>query len=133
MKSIRQRYKEFRALQAGSIVGMCAKTCLNYARAEYIGERFQICVQWEFDADSAGLGPEEWIDDPKYLKRWYKSHHCCEYAYIENEGDHIAGLGSIWDADENYRRIIEAELLSEVIPFNSIGYRLLTAEAPNHE
>ena len=69
---------------------------------------------------------DRWLDDEQQAE-WYKSDHTCEScAIVTDDGEYAASLGGIWDADTDYRRLIEAELLLEAIPFNSTGMWLFS-------
>lgn len=124
-KQVLQAYKHFRQSDPGGIVGENAKYCLSLARIEYIAAKSGIVPQWEPDyfADT----PEDWGWEQKYIDKWNKSDHYAESCCVVTaEGDYAASLSGIWDADMDYRRLIEAELLLDAIPLNNTGLWLFS-------
>lgn len=79
-------------------------TALNYARAEeWLESRESMRVRWDDD-------PEPWDGDGRYVPETLE---CC---LVETEDEKFfASLCSIDNADANYRRVIEAELASEIM------------------
>lgn len=115
-----ERYRFFRK-HAGYVVGKCAGGALELAKAETIGERSPL-VRFEWAPDDLTDGPESWGWPEKDVKRFYQSDHSVEACtlYIDNEP--TESLFGIWDADSNYRRVIEAELLTQYLHNTSGEY-----------
>jgi hypothetical protein len=62
----------------------------------------------------------EWVDDPDGAPRRGDEHFGkVEYSESctlrDDNGEWLASLGGIWDADDNYRRVIQAELALEAL------------------
>jgi hypothetical protein len=103
-----QDYRFFRD-HAGYVVGRSAEYALQLARAEQYAQDHG----WDFD----------WIPDPEPDLSWCdtcidRPHaHEIEGCILNSpEDSHLASLWGITDADQNYRRVIEAELALEAMP-----------------
>jgi len=104
-------YLWFRKHGVGGIVGRDAATCLALARAECAAMECEWYWIWEDDYYG-------WVDIQNDLRIGYISKDCrpdrCQRCVLYNEkGEEMASLCGIWDADDNYRRIVQAELACE--------------------
>lgn len=82
----------------------CAK---SLAEAEQDAELVGIEFEWNYD-DNADYS---WMDEEEKQKD-----HCVEYCLAKNPlTKETTALCGIFDADANYRRVVEAELASEII------------------
>jgi hypothetical protein len=113
-RDLLRRYRFHREHSARS-----AKHALAYARAERLLDdllgRDLASVIWAHD-EYTDRGPVDWGWGEKEVKRWNLEDHEAEYCQIEDaEGNHLASLSGIWDADANYRRTVEAELALECL------------------
>lgn len=108
----------FRA-HAGYVVGERASGALKLARAELEASRRSWTVTWESD-DYYDLGDHEyWCQEARRAKsesRRPKCRHAVEIAILrDSSGEILACLGGIIDADDEYRRVIDAELALEAL------------------
>jgi len=125
-KQVLNAYKHFRQYGVGGLVGTDAQYCLALARIEHIADQAGIVPQWDYD-QYCDRGPIDWGWPESEIKRWEQSSHECEScSVVTDDGEYAASLSGIWDADTDYRRLIEAELLLEAIPFNSTGMWLFS-------
>jgi len=123
-KQVKQKYQDFRKMGVGGFVGYDAKICLSLARCEYVAERCGIEVEWEPD-DSMSI--DDIYDEENLPKNFWDKEHYIECAFInDTNGDYGASLGGIVDAGADYRRLISAELISEVMPLNTLGLKVMT-------
>lgn len=109
-------YRFFRA-HAGGIVGENAKTALHLAKAER--DAVSYGIEFTTEPDFVGQyhdGPKEWGWGKKDILDWEKEdHECIQICATGPDGEVLASLCGIWDADQNYRRIVRAELAAEAI------------------
>jgi hypothetical protein len=100
---------------AGYVVGERAKCALALARAEqWMSERdddeYRIRWDWDDDVDLS------WMDEKERAKP-----HECTYCVIEQRCECcgrwrcIVALNGIVDADDKYKRVVEAELATEAM------------------
>lgn len=80
-------------------------TAKDLAKAERLAERFGLTFQWEHDPGAEPL--DSWDDDVEHV-----AESCVCFA---PDGRPLASLCGIWDADDTYRRVVEAELASEAL------------------
>ncbi len=103
---------------AGYVVGQRAKGALHMAKVERLRlmaeDAGRLSYSWVYDNDT-DRGPIDWGWSEKEIARWNQSRHEVEYCDLEIDGECVASLGGIWDADANYRRVVEAELMSEYL------------------
>jgi hypothetical protein len=84
----------------------CAKAM---ADAEQLGQSYGLQFAWE---DDWAIG-----DHTKEFDCYESNPQTCESCVCtDSEGKFLASLSCIDDADDNYRRVIEAELALEAIP-----------------
>ena|SRR5215831_17223718 len=84
----------------------CAKAMAN---AERLAQSYGLQFNWE----------DDWLvgDHTKEFDTYKENPQTCESCVcVDIEGNVLASLGCIDDADSNYRRVIEAELALEAIP-----------------
>jgi hypothetical protein len=93
--------------QAGYVVGERAKGALNLARAEQYAEQHGWSFDWTPDDDADW----SWMDD-KERKREHEVFGC---VLRDENGNAIESLWGIFDPDENYQRVVQAELASEAM------------------
>jgi len=99
-REMRRRYDFFKE-HAGYVVGRRAAGALDLARAEDYASAHGWYTTWEPDADGDPSSP-----DVREI----------EVAVLHDEdGEVLAALGGIEDADHNYRRVVEAELAQEAM------------------
>jgi hypothetical protein len=98
---------EFFFKHAGYIVGERAKGALNLARAEQYAEERGWSFDWTWDdnADSS------WMDE----KERERDHEALGCILRDENGEVIESLWGIFDPDENYRRVVQAELASQAM------------------
>lgn len=114
--SIKESFKYFQRTGVSHISGEHAKAALNLARAESMGERLGLTVTWELEQDDWMMFAGDPVEE--YRRNFESGKWECFCAYVEgDDGLPLASLGGIvLSADsEDYRRCIEAELLSEAI------------------
>jgi len=86
---------------------------LALARAERALKDSNYRIVWDYDDDADFSFVDTW--EEKDRERWNRSEHVAEWCRIEDEdGNVLSSLCGIIDADNDYRRVIEAELASEV-------------------
>jgi len=119
---ILRSYRWFRRQGIGGIVGQDAKNCLDLARAECAAKNAGCYWQWEDDYDG-------WVD--LQSNGGLCSCGCgrkierCESCILYNEqGESLASLWAIWDADSNYRRIVQAELACDCSDYFTSSYSI---------
>jgi hypothetical protein len=122
----------FHRENSASRVGNHAADALDYARAELAARNLGWSVTWEYDPD-ADLGDHAyWCNDQRRADAGYgadgdrlsffsgyghEHDHETTYAVLRDaDGEHLASLGGIIDADATYRRTVEAELALEALP-----------------
>ena len=89
----------------------CAR---ELARAEVYGREQEWEVEWRADSDADESFIESW--EPTEQAEWNESEHCAEVAILRNSaGEILASCGGIWDVSREYRRVMEAELMSEAL------------------
>jgi hypothetical protein len=111
------REYRFQFANAGYCVGHRAEGALSLARASMLLSELQaqdlVTVRWEYD-EYADNGPVDWDWSEKDIERWNRSNHEVEACAIEDsDGNVLASLSGIWDADARYRHVVEAELALE--------------------
>jgi hypothetical protein len=94
-----------------------AACALGLSRAEERAKAVGITFEWEWDED-ADLS---WMDDrDRYYhhdggKRHPREHEVLGCIARGPDGEHLASLWGIVDADASYRRVVEAELAAEAL------------------
>lgn len=89
------------------LVGHASRVGLDLARAEREMEKRGWTVEWHWDDDADW----SWMDE-----RQRKQEHEVYYAVLKDrKGEVLASLGGIFDPDNKYRRVVEAELASEAL------------------
>lgn len=78
---------------------------LAEAWAEFAGLEYQWSDDWDVGSHQEFYG-EAYDDEPE----------TCEQVYVEGPRGTFASLGCIDGADQDYRRVIEAELAYELMP-----------------
>lgn len=121
IQSTLRRFRFFRA-HAGGVVGECAVGALRLARAEALlfaqaGDRVRFV--WTYDGDH-DKGPRDWGWSDAEVARWEHQDHCCEVLSMYVDGEMVDCLGGIWDADGDYRRVLEAEMLSTYLSSTAV-------------
>ena len=114
----------FHKYWSGYIVGECAKSAIQLARAEIAAERLGIEFEWDEDPCHDN-GPEDWGWPEHDVKRFWRTSHEVTQCIATLHGEDVASLGGIWDASPEYRRTVEAELALEAIPANDFGLALI--------
>jgi hypothetical protein len=114
--TLKREYSFFKA-NAGYRVGHSAEGALRLARASLLLSELEsqelVSIEWQHD-DYADRGPIDWGGSEKEIAQWNRSVHEVEWCSIRNEnGEILASLSGIWDADDRYRRVVEAELALE--------------------
>lgn len=66
-------------------------------------------VEWESDGD----GDHSYLDQPEF--DGYEITTCEMASLYDADDNHLTSLGCIDDADDNYRRLIEAQLMAEAL------------------
>lgn len=115
-RELYKRYLFFKE-HGGQLVGRQAEMALRSARAEKWLEEHEdeYTVVWDFEEYPSG-GPRDWGWDDKAIEAWDKDDHICEYCRIEDaDGNILDSLGDIWDASDEYRRVVAAEMAYEVM------------------
>jgi hypothetical protein len=86
---------------------------LTLARAERALRDSNLRVVWDDDDAADWSFVDTW--DEKDRTRWQRSEHVAEWCRIEDEdGNVLTSLCGIVDADNDYRRVVAAELALEV-------------------
>lgn len=106
-------YQFFRK-HAGYVVGENAKGALQLAKAEAAFREAGGTFEWTFDDDADCSFVDTWPEKERQL--WYRENHCIEgcIALFPNN-KRAASLWGIIDADDNYRRVVQAELAMEAL------------------
>jgi len=115
-------YRGIKRAGPGHQVGRFADDCLQLARAEIVARAAGMHFAWKYDEEVDG--PADWGWSDSAIERWTRTDHTIEWCAAVANGDDLASLGGIWDADGPYRRIVEAELALESLPFNQLGLRI---------
>jgi hypothetical protein len=119
---VRRSYQFFRE-HAGYVVGQRALCALSLAKAEHwadvAGIEFVTMPDWDADASFV----DTWSE--REQEEWRKHDHecvsvlafvpCPEHGTDCKHARCVASLGGIFDADNNYLRVIRAELASEAL------------------
>ena len=107
-------YKFFKE-HAGYCVGHRAEGALSLARAERMLElKEHVKVVWEYENCPSG-GPKDWGWPDKEIERFWQTDHEVMWAALYVDGEVEESLGDIWDPDDNYQRVVNAELMSQYI------------------
>ena len=104
--SLLRAYRFFVA-NAGYVVGHCAECALNLARAEQHARENDWCAAW-VDDDCPDLS---WMSDEERQK----PHDVLGCVLKDSTGNVLASLWGITDPDNNYMRVVAAELSSETL------------------
>lgn len=90
------------------------------AQAEQRFRESSCWFEWVHDDDADASFVNDW--EPADREQWEASEHMAEgcVLYAPPENDHgkprvLASLWGVFDADASYRRVVEAELASEVM------------------
>lgn len=103
-RDLLRRMRFFQA-HAGGVVGETAKTAIDLARAE----RAAVDMDWEVTWEPEPEPDLSWMDPDERMQE-----HVVEMAVLrDDEGNVLASLGNIVDADDTYRRVVNAELACE--------------------
>jgi hypothetical protein len=109
---------DFRFFHAnmGGIVGQRAIGAASLARAEAYAEAMGWTCEWQWDDCSAYDHCADWGCECCKNEHTTQIDHQHEVCLLRNaDGEVLAVLGGIIDADRDYRRLIEAELASEAM------------------
>lgn len=104
-------FKFFRANCGYSVPPGRAACALALARAERDARAEGIEFRWEYDPD----GASDWRSDLRRDYTDYTPEYVEECRAVSERGKTLASLCGIADADDNYRRVVEAELASEAL------------------
>lgn len=95
----------------GGVVGEATRGALGLARAEREAERRGWLVEWEWDDDADW----SWLDQPGLEREKARDHEVYVATLKDRQGRALASLGGIFDPDDKYRRVVEAELAYEAL------------------
>jgi len=120
--TVANRFREFRKIGVGGLVGHEAATCLKLAEAEqWAADTDGVRFSW-FDDDSPDLGDHEyWCANAAARAKTSGEHRpaaceheilCCQLWYQDRV---VASLSGIIDPDDGYERIVQAELAAEAM------------------
>jgi hypothetical protein len=113
--TINRNYQQFRKR------GHNASTALDYARNIHASEQMGWEFIWEGDSDADLSFVDTWNDKDATHQRkaWKRNPPECEGCILNNEdGEVLASLWGIIDADQAYQRDIAAELAVEADAWN---------------
>jgi hypothetical protein len=105
-KTLLRSYWFFLA-NAGYVVGHHAECALSLARAEQHASENDWAAEWVAD-DCPDLS---WMSDEER----HREHHVLGCVLKDTDGNVLASLWGITDPDNNYQRVVEAELAAEAI------------------
>lgn len=112
--SLKKEYRWFRNQ------GFRSKDAIRYAKAQLLLKRAWmedlLEIEWEDDYDAEG--PREWGWEEKDIKKWYKQDHECYGCVLKIGGEVEDSLRGIFDPSNDYRKIVETELLQEYLHRN---------------
>ena len=90
---------------------VCAK---SLADGEEAAESAGAVYTWEYDDDADASFVETWPE--KDQREWREKEHECLWVALRGpDGELLSSLSGIFDPDNDYRRVVEAELASEAI------------------
>ena len=107
----RKAFRFFRD-HAGYVVGERAKGALALAKAEAEAERRGIRFVWEWDAGADASWMTEDEQKEEHEAFWARAEAPCGEC---GRPEVLASLGGIFDPDQNYVRVVNAELAMEAI------------------
>lgn len=109
-----ERYRFFHR-NAGYVVGRRAASALALAKAELLLEQYDLHVAWDIDEFADDSFVDTW--EPAAKKAWRSREHYAWVAMCKNPyGAVLACTSGIFDPDEDYRRVVAAELALEAYP-----------------
>lgn len=82
---------------------------LRVARAEVAARERGLVCRWEPDEGF------DWSDHDEWCRKNCGQEHEVYYCVMEGDGSCLASLSGIIDPSREYRRVVEAELASEVL------------------
>jgi hypothetical protein len=83
------------------------------AKAEAFASEHGWRAEWVCDEDADASFVDTW-EDVKDRDAWHAEEHTAEGCVLKDaSGETLASLWGIFDADVNYRRVVEAELAQE--------------------
>lgn len=89
------------------------KCAMDLARAEEWGEEMQsrdmVVIEWLHDGDAE----DDWMTDHDRRQPWYED-GALGCAITDGKGNRVS-LWGIWGATQDYQRVVEAELLAELM------------------
>lgn len=111
--SDRQRRILFFREHAGYCVGRRILGAMELADAEIAAEQARIRFEWHWDDDADW----SWMDQECFAKAKLREqeHEVFYCLALDDDGECLASLGSIFDPSNEYRRVIEAELAQEAL------------------
>lgn len=95
----------------GGVVGEAARGALDLTRAEREMKKRGWTVEWVPD-DGADWS---WLDQPGFEKEKAREHEVYGAVLKDRRGNVLASLWGIFDPDQKYQRVVEAELASEAL------------------
>lgn len=134
-KRLYEEYKFHRRDSCGEF-GYDAQHALRWTRAAMLLADLQaedlVRVIWEHDADGDLDAPDQSDWSRRAIEEWNATEHTVETCSIETpDGEILDSLSGIWDADDSYRRFVEAELayccrrkLEEIRDKRDAGFKL---------
>jgi hypothetical protein len=99
----------FHLENGGTVSGQRAACALRSARAEIAARAEGIEFIWEDDCDD-WKERQEYEEDTGYK---VQRSECCRA--VDTDGNTLASLCGIWDAGDDYKRVVEADLASEAL------------------
>lgn len=94
---------------AGGQVGHASEGALELARAEKYADDHGWKVVWATDDDADW----SWLDQPGFEREKAKDHEVYRAYLQDKDANVLASLSGIFDPDQNYTRVVEAELALE--------------------
>lgn len=118
-KSLQHAYRFFFENDGYATPPGRALCAIKSARVDLLRDKLEsqgrISYAWEPD-DLADRGPADWGWPDKDVKHFWQTEHYVETCTLYVDSEPSESLCGIWDADNNYRRIIEKDLLAQYIP-----------------
>ena len=100
---------------AGFSYNPATRSASDLARAETYAAGHDWEFTWEPDFDADASFVDTW--DSLAQADWNSTDHECEVCILrDSDGNILSSCGGIFDADSDYRRVIQAELALEALP-----------------